>query len=44
MRVETTTGVRAIAFDLRNWRLAYAATAAGRLLRSDDGGSTWAGA
>ena len=34
-------GVRAIAFDLRNWRLAYAATSAGRLLRSDDGGRTW---
>jgi photosystem II stability/assembly factor-like uncharacterized protein len=44
VRVETTAGVRAIAYDLRNWRLAYAATAGGRLLRSDDGGSTWAGA
>jgi len=36
--------VRAIAFDLRNWRLAYAALANGRLLRSDDGGSSWDGA
>jgi len=35
--------VRAIAFDLRNWRLAYAAAAGGRLLRSDDGGRTWDG-
>ncbi len=33
--------VRAIAFDLRNWRLAYASTSGGRLLRSDDGGRTW---
>jgi hypothetical protein len=36
--------VRAIAFDLRNWRLAYAALASGRLLRSDNGGSSWDGA
>ncbi len=43
-RVATTAGIRAIAFDFRNWRLAYAATAGGRLLRSDDGGSTWNGA
>jgi len=40
-RVASVAGVRAIAFDLRNWRLAYAATADGRLLRSDDGGLTW---
>jgi photosystem II stability/assembly factor-like uncharacterized protein len=33
--------VRAITFDLRNWRLAYASTSGGRLLRSDDGGRTW---
>ena len=33
--------VRAIAFDLRNWRLAYASTSGGRLLRSDDGGRSW---
>ncbi len=38
------TGVRALAFDFRNWRLAYAATANGTLLRSDDGGRTWDGA
>lgn len=43
-RVATVTGVRAVAFDLRNWRLAYASLASGRLLRSDDGGSTWNGA
>ena len=30
-----------IAFDLRNWRLAYAALPGGVLLRSDDGGRTW---
>ena len=42
-RVATTTGIRAIAFDFRNWHLAYAAAAGGRLLRSDDGGSTWEG-
>ena len=40
-RVASVVGVRAVAFDLRNWRLAYAATADGRLLRSDDGGLTW---
>jgi hypothetical protein len=40
-RVASVAGVRAVAFDLRNWRLAYAATADGRLLRSDDGGLTW---
>ena len=34
-------GVRALAFDLRNWRLAYAALPGGVLLRSDDGGRTW---
>jgi photosystem II stability/assembly factor-like uncharacterized protein len=43
-RVASVPGVRAVAFDLRNWRLAYAATADGRLLRSDDGGHTWDGA
>ena len=43
-RVASVRGVRAVAFDLRNWRLAYAATADGRLLRSDDGGATWDGA
>jgi photosystem II stability/assembly factor-like uncharacterized protein len=42
-RVASIPGVRAVAFDLRNWRLAYAATADGRLLRSDDGGLTWDG-
>ena len=42
--VATVRGVRAVAFDLRNWRLAYAALADGRLLRSDDGGGTWDGA
>jgi photosystem II stability/assembly factor-like uncharacterized protein len=42
-QVASIAGVGAIAFDLRNWRLAYAATA-GRLLRSDDGGLTWDGA
>jgi photosystem II stability/assembly factor-like uncharacterized protein len=42
--VASVAGVRAIAFDLRNWRLAYAALANGKLLRSDDGGSTWNGA
>jgi hypothetical protein len=40
-RVASVAGVRAVAFDLRNWRLAYASTADGRLLRSDDGGVTW---
>jgi photosystem II stability/assembly factor-like uncharacterized protein len=40
-RVSAATGVRAIAFDLRNWRLAYAALGNGTLLRSDDGGRTW---
>jgi len=43
-RVSATRAVRAIAFDIRNWRNAYAATDDGRLLRSDDGGRTWAGA
>jgi photosystem II stability/assembly factor-like uncharacterized protein len=42
--VATVSGVRAIAYDLRNWRLAYASIAGGKLLRSDDGGSTWDGA
>lgn len=42
-RVARVSGVRAIAFDLRNWRLAYAAASGGRLLRSDDGGRTWDG-
>lgn len=41
VRVSTATGVHAIAFDLRNARLAYASTSGGRLLRSDDGGRTW---
>lgn len=41
--VAPVRGVRAVAFDLRNWRLAYASTADGRLLRSDDGGTTWDG-
>jgi photosystem II stability/assembly factor-like uncharacterized protein len=36
--------VRAVAFDLRNAQLAYASTAGGLLLRSDDGGRTWDGA
>ena len=40
-QVASIAGVGAIAFDLRNWRLAYAATSDGRLLRSDDGGLTW---
>ncbi len=40
----TVPGVRAVAFDLRNWRLAYAALANGQLLRSDDGGDAWDGA
>ncbi len=43
-RVAAVPGVRALAFDFRNWRLAYAATADGTLLRSDDGGRTWDGA
>jgi photosystem II stability/assembly factor-like uncharacterized protein len=42
--VASVTGVRAVAFDLRNWRLAYAALGNGRLLRSDDGGGSWDGA
>ena len=42
-QVASVAGVRAVAFDLRNWRLAYAATSDGRLLRSDDGGLTWDG-
>jgi hypothetical protein len=42
--VASVTGVRSIAYDLRNWRLAYAALSDGRLLRSDDGGTTWNGA
>ncbi len=37
-RVSSVARRAAIAFDLRNWRLAYAATSAGTLLRSDDGG------
>ncbi len=41
IRASTATGVHAIAFDLRNARLAYASTSGGRLLRSDDGGRTW---
>ncbi|HEY2787857.1 MAG TPA: hypothetical protein VGI72_00310 [Gaiellales bacterium] len=40
-RVSPVTGVRAIAYDLRNWRIAYAALGNGTLLRSDDGGRTW---
>jgi photosystem II stability/assembly factor-like uncharacterized protein len=39
--VSSVAGVGAIAFDLRNWRLAYAALANGQLLRSDDGGASW---
>jgi photosystem II stability/assembly factor-like uncharacterized protein len=41
IRASTVAGVRAVAFDLRNARLAYASTSGGRLLRSDDGGRTW---
>lgn len=41
IRASTVAGVRAVAFDLRNARLAYASTSDGRLLRSDDGGRTW---
>jgi photosystem II stability/assembly factor-like uncharacterized protein len=31
----------ALACDIRNWRIAFAATADGRLLRSIDGGVSW---
>jgi photosystem II stability/assembly factor-like uncharacterized protein len=39
--VAHVSGVRSLAFDLRNARLAYASTSDGRLLRSDDGGRSW---
>jgi photosystem II stability/assembly factor-like uncharacterized protein len=39
--VRGVRGVRAIACDPWNWRVAFAATSAGQLLRSFDGGRTW---
>jgi hypothetical protein len=33
--------VTALSSDIRNWRIAFATTAGGRLLRSIDGGASW---
>lgn len=40
-RVLRLPGITAIALDTRNWKNGFAATAGGKLLRSDDGGASW---
>ena len=37
----TQPGITAVALDTRNFDNAFATTASGRLLRSDDGGVSW---
>ena len=40
-RIAGVRGVQAVVYDPWNWRVAYAADAAGRMLRSFDGGFEW---